>query len=98
HRDLSPANVLVTDDGRIILIDFGLCQIENGNRVTLTAEAVGTQHYRPPECSGFSSTVVTSKADLYSAGKILWSMVTNQFVFDREEPAFNELALSQLLP
>jgi serine/threonine protein kinase len=98
HRDLSPANVLVTDEGRVILIDFGLCQIEGGNRLTLTEEAVGTPHYRPPECSGHSSLPVTIKADLYSAGKILWSMVTNKAAFDREEPVFNHLALNNVLP
>lgn len=54
HRDLSPANVLVTEDGGIVLIDFGLCHNENGNMITLTDEPVGTPNYRPPECSGYS--------------------------------------------
>jgi serine/threonine protein kinase len=98
HRDLSPANVLVTDDARIKLIDFGLCHIEQGNRITVTDEAVGTPHYRPPECSGYSSVPVTIQADLYSAGKILWSMVTNKMAFDREKPVFNELSLPSVMP
>jgi serine/threonine protein kinase len=98
HRDLSPANVLVTEGGQVLLIDFGLCYIEDGQRLTLTEEAVGTPHYRPPECSGYSSTPATIKADLYSAGKILWSMITNRTAFDRERPVFNDLALDRVLP
>src|SRR5262245_58012328 len=61
HRDLSPANVLVTDASRVMLIDFGLCHMENGQRVTMTDEAVGTPHYRPPECSAYSTVPVTIK-------------------------------------
>jgi serine/threonine protein kinase len=98
HRDLSPANVLVTDDARIILIDFGLCHIEEGHRITVTDEAVGTPHYRPPECSGYWSTPVDIRADLYSAGKILWSMVTNRMAFEREKPVFNAQCLATVLP
>ena len=94
HRDLSPANVLVTETGRILLIDFGLCHFVDGTRVTLTDEAVGTPHYRSPERSGYSSVATTIKADLYSAGKLLWSMITNKTAFDREKPVFNDLSAS----
>ena len=97
HRDLSPANVLVTDDGRVLLIDFGLCHIDEGDRVTVTDEAVGTPHYRPPECAGYSSVPVDIRADLYSAGKVLWSMITNRTAFDRETPVFNDLSLANHL-
>lgn len=98
HRDLSPANVLVTDEGRIMLIDFGLCHFEDGQAITLTEEAVGTPHYRAPECSGHSQQEPTIQADFYSAGKILWSMITNKPAFDREAPVFNHLSLANLLP
>jgi serine/threonine protein kinase len=90
--------VLVTDDARIFLIDFGLCHIDDGNRVTVTDEAVGTPQYQPPECTGYSPTPPTFKSDLYSAGKLLWSMVTNRAAFAREQPVFNELSLVNMLP
>jgi serine/threonine protein kinase len=59
---------------------------------------VGTPGYRAPECSGHTKNDPTIRADLYSAGKILWSIVTDQNTFEREKPAFNELSLSKLLP
>jgi len=98
HRDLSPANLLVTYDGEIKLIDFGLCQIDDGNTITLTEEAVGTPLYRAPECSGHSNMEPSIQADLYSAGKLLWSMITNKSVFDRETPVFNHLSLFKIFP
>jgi serine/threonine-protein kinase len=98
HRDLSLANVLVTDAGRILLIDFGLCHFEDGQTITLTEEAVGTPHYRSPECSGHSQREPTIQADFYSTGKILWSMITNKVAFDREKPVFNDLSLAKALP
>ncbi len=97
HRDLSPANVLVMPDGRIVLIDFGLCHIEGTQTITFTEEAVGTPHYRAPECAGNSNFIPDIRADLYGAGKLLWSMITNQTAFDREAPVFNNLALCRVL-
>jgi serine/threonine-protein kinase len=98
HRDLSPANVLVTNEGRILLIDFGLCHFEDGQPITLAEEAVGTPHYRAPECSGHSQQEPTTHSDLYSAGKILWSMITNKPAFDRENPVFSHLSLASIFP
>ncbi len=98
HRDLSPANVLVTEEARIILIDFGLCHVEEGNRITVTDEAVGTPNYRPPELSGYPTTSVDVRADLYSAAKVLWSMITNKAAFDREKPVFNAQSMPIMLP
>jgi serine/threonine-protein kinase len=98
HRDLSPANVLVTTEGSIKLIDFGLCHVEDGTALTMSGEAVGTPHYRAPECAGYSETSPDIRSDLYSAGKILWSMITNKPAFEREQPVFNQLALPRILP
>lgn len=99
HRDLSLGNVLITPGARRAkLIDFGCCHLQDGRCVTLTDEAVGTPHYRAPECDGYSASPPTVQADLYSAGKILWSVVTNQKSFDREKPVFNNLCLSKKLP
>src|SRR4030043_28214 len=50
HRDISPSNILILPDETIKVIDFGLCQIENEDKITLIDEGVGTQNYMSPEC------------------------------------------------
>ena len=50
HRDLSPANILILPDENIKVIDFGICQIEGQDTITLVDENIGTPNYRAPEC------------------------------------------------
>jgi serine/threonine protein kinase len=95
HRDLSPANILVLPDEHIKIIDFGLCDIESGERVTLVDENLGTVNYRAPECAPHSSYKISIATDLYSAAKILWSAITDRIVFEREEVVFKTLSMSQ---
>jgi serine/threonine protein kinase len=98
HRDLSLGNILVTPGDGIKLIDFGCCYVEaTGEYITLVDEAVGTPNYRAPETEGGNDAGITTRADLYSAGKILWSLVTNRKAFARQKPVFNELSLDTLL-
>jgi hypothetical protein len=80
------------------VIDFGICQIEETETITLADEGVGTQNYMAPECESGSGGQVKSWSDIYSAGKLLWSAVTNQFAFAREEPVFNAKALNVIFP
>lgn len=98
HRDLSPANVLILPDGQAKIIDFGLCQVEDGESVTLTDEGVGTPNYMAPECEAGAGQTVSWQADLYSAGKILWSAITNSAAFSRENPAFNAKSMNTMFP
>jgi len=98
HRDLSPGNVLVLPDRSVRIIDFGICQVSDGETITLTDEGVGTQNYMAPETEAGASGEISSKADLYSAGKILWSAIANQNAFAREEPVFNAKSMHTLFP
>jgi serine/threonine protein kinase len=98
HRDLSPANVLLLPDFTIRIIDFGICQFDGDSTVTLTDENLGTRNYAAPECESGSTIPITMRSDLYSAGKILWSAITNRRAFAREAPAFGQLAINKLLP
>jgi serine/threonine protein kinase len=98
HRDLSPANILVCSDGKPKIIDFGLCQIQGHERITLVDEGVGTVNYMAPECESGSTERIAIGADLYSAGKILWSAVTGMRAFSRENPAFNGKSMPDMFP
>ena len=98
HRDLSPANVLLLPGGAIKIIDFGLCQITERDTITLTDEGVGTPNYLAPECESGSAGEITILADLYSAGKILWSAITGKNAFSRESPAFDPKSMHAMFP
>jgi serine/threonine protein kinase len=99
HRDLSPGNVLITPDHEgVKLIDFGCCFLHDGDCITLSDEAVGTPCYRAPECEDGTGREPTIKADLYSAGKILWSLVTNKKAPGGERAFFDQKSLTKVLP
>lgn len=98
HRDLSPANILILPNGDIKVIDFGVCQIEDAETITLVDEGVGSQNYMAPECEAGAAGEVKSTADLYSAGKLLWSAITSQMAFSREKPAFATKSLREVFP
>lgn len=95
---MSLANVLVLPDESIKVIDFGICQIDDHDTIILIDEGVGTPNYMAPECESGALGEVSVASDLYAAGKILWSIVTNMNAFSRESPAFGQKSMPNLLP
>ncbi len=98
HRDISPYNILLLPDESIRLIDFGICQIDRGEAITLTGENFGTRNYAPPECEAGSGLQTGIFTDIYSAAKVLWSAITSERVFAREEPVFANESMKQRFP
>lgn len=98
HRDISPNNILALKDGSIRLIDFGICQIEGGETISLTGESFGTRKYAAPECESGNDTDITICSDIYSAAKVIWSAITSRESFAREEPVFQNLSMKEVFP
>lgn len=91
HRDLKPSNILIAKeaDGAecVKIIDFGLARLMPGygipgQKLTETGYALGTCHYMPPEQA--LGTAVDQRADIYSAGCVLYQMLTGKLPFDAE--------------
>ncbi|MEA2313874.1 MAG: eukaryotic-like serine/threonine-protein kinase [Solirubrobacteraceae bacterium] len=81
HRDLKPHNVILDDDGRARVTDFGIARA-GASDMTLTGSIMGTAQYLSPEqAQGFS---VTSTSDIYSVGVILYELLTGVVPFEGE--------------
>ncbi len=74
HRDVSPHNVIVTYDGNVKVIDFGIAKLGALGETTESGVIKGKLHYIAPE--QIAGSPIDRRADVYSAGIMLWEMVT----------------------
>ena len=82
HRDIKPENVLIADDGRIKVGDFGLARAVTTS--TSTGALIGTVAYLSPEL--VLGKQADARSDIYSVGIMLYEMITGQQPFDGEVP------------
>jgi eukaryotic-like serine/threonine-protein kinase len=88
HRDVKPANILVTGSNDPMLTDFGIAKIlETGETTTLTGTgmSIGTPEYMSPE--QFKGKGVDARTDIYSLGVVLYEMVTGRKPYQADTPA-----------
>jgi CheY-like chemotaxis protein/predicted Ser/Thr protein kinase len=76
HRDLKPSNVVVGEDGRATLVDFGLARSTEDHDLTGTGEAIGPPHYIAPEV--LRGAPATAASDLYSLGASLFELLSGR--------------------
>ncbi len=85
HRDISPSNMIVTEDGTLKLTDFGLAKSLGDIRLTQTGALVGSLYYTSPEQVQGQANV-DSRADIYSLGAVLYEMATGSKPFSFDNP------------
>jgi tetratricopeptide (TPR) repeat protein len=96
HRDVKPANLLLSGDGRLCLADFGLARVVQEPGMTVSGSFLGTPAYMSPEQVAAGRVKLDHRTDVYSLGAVLYEMLTLQrpFVGDSREQVLSGI-LSQ---
>ncbi len=84
HRDIKPHNIMITEDGRVKVTDFGIARAATFSTVTNTSTVVGSVHYFSPEQARGRYT--DEKSDIYSLGIVMYEMITGKVPFEGDSP------------
>ncbi|MFI6510754.1 protein kinase [Streptosporangium sp. NPDC050855] len=91
HRDVKPENVLLADDGRVVLTDFGIASMTQEKSITRTGAMIGTPAFLPPE--RLHGLPATPESDLWSLGATLYAALEGRPPFERPTAAATMMAV-----
>ena len=81
HRDVKPANIMITTDGKVKITDFGIAKVASSN-LTTTGQFLGTPNYMSPE--QVTGAPVDGRSDIFSLGVVLYEMLSRKKPFSGE--------------
>ncbi len=84
HRDIKPHNMMITEDNRLKVTDFGIARAVTSSTVTTSSNVLGSVHYFSPEQARGGYT--DEKSDIYSLGIVMYEMITGKVPYDGDSP------------
>jgi serine/threonine-protein kinase len=84
HRDVKPENIMIRDDGVLKLMDFGIAQIVDSHRMTVTGQLLGSPAYMSPE--HVEGRPLDFRTDVFSVGILLYQLATGELPFKGRNP------------
>jgi len=84
HRDIKPENVMIRQDGCLKLMDFGIAQIIDHQKLTMTGQLLGSPAYMAPEL--ISGKPIDARTDLFAVGIMLYQLATGALPFSGRNP------------
>lgn len=86
HRDVKPENILLTREGRVRLVDFGIARDVEWATLTRTGHAIGSVHYMSPEQARRVRQAPDPRSDVFSVGSVFYELLTLARAFDGDDP------------
>ncbi|OQA79989.1 MAG: Serine/threonine-protein kinase PknB [bacterium ADurb.Bin243] len=84
HRDIKPENILINEEGRPVIMDFGIAKLIQNESITRAGETMGTPEYMSPE--QVLGNELNCQTDIYSFGILMYYMITGRLPFQADTP------------